>query len=915
MRCHAVVLSVFFILISAITTSTKAGLTEYWAFDTDYGNAVAGGHTATAVGSGLSISAESARGSGSLQISHNTSTGDYLHVSDPVIPTSNPTAFTVSTWYKFDGSLGTQTTDDRNFLWETFPSYTTGAGLNDTGGSRDIEWFYATVGGSISNTAGPIVNDDAWHHTAVVWDKPNNVATMYHDGQQFSSIAIGAQELYQPTAGLNIGNHRAGDGSRNWQGYIDDFAVYNGTLDAAGVNGLFIGSYTPQTVPVTGPPIDEPIPTSPLQAHWTFDSDYSSTVHNDIYQGQPQGGSYTNITNTSGQFIRGTGALQLDSGPDSGNATYVKIPNEVADVTRDRQITISAWYNYSDISSDGSDERNFIYESSPPYSLSFGLRDDGGGNRDAEWWFEGLSSDTSGPAITSDQWNHVVMVLDQDSNRAQFYHNGVIRDDIHVGAAELPQMSSFNIGNHRAGDGARDFDGFIDDVAVFHGVLDADGVAGLYSGSLTPETVPVLDEIPPPPPVEEPAPFVEGSWTMVVLPDTQLYCYEANAHIFNTMTQWIVDNKDARNIQLVMHEGDITNSDNVEQWTYAKTALSKLDGVVPYVLTAGNHDYHLTNRSTLIDDFISPSDNPLNDPAQGGILLGQYVEGRLDNSYYEMTAPDGRKLLIISMEYGPRQEVVDWADSVAAQEEFADHTAIMITHAYLYNDDTLYDWDLYGSSQVANPHAYSAVAADTHDGQELWDELIGINGNFEMTFNGHVIGAAQTDADGVGYLASEGVDGNMVQQMLFNAQHLAGNGGDGWLRLLEFLPDGKTVRVKTFSPYLDESGWPQWRVDADDWFTFELSALTRLPGDANGDGIVDDDDASILASNWLGTNKTWTEGDFNGDGIVNDDDATLLATNWQTTTPPESVPEPGVWALLIAAMVSLATLTRRRRYG
>ena len=27
-----------------------------------------------------------------------------------------------------------------------------------------------------------------------------------------------------------------------------------------------------------------------------------------------------------------------------------------------------------------------------------------------------------------------------------------------------------------------------------------------------------------------------------------------------------------------------------------------------------------------------------------------------------------------------------------------------------------------------------------------------------------------------------------------------GNGGDGWLRILEFLPDGKTVKVSTYSP-------------------------------------------------------------------------------------------------------------------
>ena len=40
--------------------------------------------------------------------------------------------------------------------------------------------------------------------------------------------------------------------------------------------------------------------------------------------------------------------------------------------------------------------------------------------------------------------------------------------------------------------------------------------------------------------------------------------------------------------------------------------------------------------------------------------------------------------------------------------------------------------------------------------------------------------------------------------MMFNVQVLGGgwegNGGDGWLRILEFMPDGRTIKVKTYSP-------------------------------------------------------------------------------------------------------------------
>ncbi len=45
-------------------------------------------------------------------------------------------------------------------------------------------------------------------------------------------------------------------------------------------------------------------------------------------------------------------------------------------------------------------------------------------------------------------------------------------------------------------------------------------------------------------------------FTIVALPDTQHYS-EAFPGIFKSQTQWIVDNKDSRNIVFVTHEGDI----------------------------------------------------------------------------------------------------------------------------------------------------------------------------------------------------------------------------------------------------------------------------------------------------------------------------------------------------------------------
>ena len=90
------------------------------------------------------------------------------------------------------------------------------------------------------------------------------------------------------------------------------------------------------------------------------------------------------------------------------------------------------------------------------------------------------------------------------------------------------------------------------------------------------------------------------------------------------------------------------------------------------------------------------------------------------------------------------------------------------------------------------------------------------------------------------------------------------------------------------------------------------SRLVYIPGDANRDGIVDGEDATILATNWQTlTGATWGMGDFNDDGAVNDFDATILAANWQTSAAA-AVPEPGSLALLLAGLVSLALWRRVR---
>ena len=124
--------------------------------------------------------------------------------------------------------------------------------------------------------------------------------------------------------------------------------------------------------------------------------------------------------------------------------------------------------------------------------------------------------------------------------------------------------------------------------------------------------------------------YVPGSWTLAVLPDTQMYSLRYPG-LFYAQTGWIVSNHDRINIKYVMQLGDVVNNNTPREWRNARDAMSLLDGIVPYAIAPGNHDYgpngNASTRDTLFNEYF-PYDEIARWPTFGGAM----VEGRLDNT-------------------------------------------------------------------------------------------------------------------------------------------------------------------------------------------------------------------------------------------------------------------------------------------
>jgi hypothetical protein len=412
-------------------------------------------------------------------------------------------------------------------------------------------------------------------------------------------------------------------------------------------------------------------------------------------------------------------------------------------------------------------------------------------------------------APTAGTWYYVTVVW-QSNTVLKFYVNGA-----QVTTRNTGIITSIynNVGvplliGRCAYDATRYFKGSVDDIRISNSAVTAGWILSSYNSQKDPTTFYQLG-------TEEERALTLEPFAIVVLPDTRIYSQSYPA-IFSNQTQWIVGNVEDMNTVSVLHEGDIVNSDVTAQWINANASMSLLDEHVPWSVLPGNHDG--ANVGTVSENLVNYNTYFSYNRFSDETWYGDAYNSVNTNSFI-LFSGGYDDYIIFNFQYHPSDAVLAWATTTI--NAHPNRRAIVVTHDYLNTDGTR-----------------------TPEGDHIWGNFVSMHADqIFLVLCGHNHGEARRQ---------DTVNGHVIYQVLADYQ-TRDNGGNGWLRILDFHPAEDMIQVKTFSPYLNI-----WETDADSQFTLNY--------DMSG-GIYDDVifDSSFETGNLK--NVQFQSGDASGNRV------------------------------------------------
>ena len=334
-----------------------------------------------------------------------------------------------------------------------------------------------------------------------------------------------------------------------------------------------------------------------------------------------------------------------------------------------------------------------------------------------------------------------------------------------------------------------------------------------------------------PPRLENP-----DSFSMILFGDTQTYTkFTFNQPILELMTAWTASHKDVLKIKATLCTGDLVerndnllvnherlgqkngNTPTMDMWQSVARSFGRLDGVMPYILATGNHDYGFDsseNRNTFFNDYFPILKNKCwrdclvaTAPNAQGVMS-------LENAAYEFDDKNWGKILVVALEFAPRNCILDWAKKLTKSDKYKNHKVIILTHSILSTNKKVV--------KIVEKEGYKLP--EPNWGKAVMEKLVSDSDNIKLVLCGH-----SGDPDRFySNLDYKNAKGRNIPVVMFNPQSCGGwfgNGGDGWIRIMEFMPDGKTISMRTYSPLFAVSATTQdfaWKKDKEAQFKIEI---------------------------------------------------------------------------------------------
>ena len=439
-------------------TATRTGLVGYWTMDANDINGTTVYDKSGQGNNGTSTASETAvAGKLKQAINFNGST-DKIDLGDASDLTGlGSSSFAISAWIK------------TNVQSTRMQIMSIGSTATNQG-----EWFFVNTSGQLesdlSDVVGPnsniLVNDDKWHHVAVV----NNANTfqLYIDGK-----ADGSSSVMNPN--ITSGNAMIGkstDGAANdwyFNGDIDELRVYNRALLAGDVLNLYNATKN-KFVKVA--------PKNGLVGYWNMDANDISGAT--IYDKSGNGNNGT----ISGAVI-GSGKVKEALDFDGSNDSIVVTQSSAINLTAN--MTLSAWVYINGYGAGCTGDQEIIFKrDSGGTNYQFYYGGDTPGRTNKISYYDGTNTLISNDTVNQGVWNHVALTVDDAGNSGTIYINGVSSGSgtANIGGDSTPDLYiglSYDVGQCSGQD--YPFFGMIDEVRIYNRELSVAEMTQLYEAT------------------------------------------------------------------------------------------------------------------------------------------------------------------------------------------------------------------------------------------------------------------------------------------------------------------------------------------------------------------------------------------------------------------------------------------------